>query len=160
MPQVPRVPKYPSAWVPECPSGLRDLECLSAWVLKCPSALNVWMSKCPSSAQGAQISWVPWMLWVPKCLSTLRVPECLKCSSAWVSSVLKCPWSALLVSNLPLHALRVKMVWNITGNGLVNSFTEFFKNFSKYKYFIVLFALFFLRIKKAVVQKCSAKRCS
>ena len=82
-----------------------------------------------------------------------QVPKYLECLSAWVSCncpsvsnarVSKCLWSTLGVPNFVLSALWVKSFRNITGNGLVNSLTEFFENFSGYIFYIKLIAFFFL----------------
>ena len=46
-----------------------------------------------------------------------------------------------------LSALRVKIVSNITGNGLLHGFIEFFENVSEYMFCITLFVDRFLRNK-------------
>ena len=120
--------------VPKC------LACLSTWVPKWPSRSRV------PICLSAQMSWV---LWVP------RVPE-----SPSVSWVLKCPWSAIWVSSFPLSVLRVKKVCNITGNRLVNCFTEFFKNFSEYIFYIAFVVLFFLGNKICKFYQALLVRCN
>ena len=67
MSQVPQVPKCQSAWMPECWSVQVPFGCMSL--------SSAWIFKC-------QVIWV------------LEYP-CLKCSSARVSWVPKCPWSVL-----------------------------------------------------------------
>ena len=96
------------------------------------------------------------MTWVSECPSALRVPECLKCSSTQVPMCLKClsvqvPWgrkcpcSVLRVPKCPLTALRVEKTCDITENGLFISFIEFYKNFSKYLFYITPIVFYFLR---------------
>ena len=112
-------------------------ECPSAQVPEYPSAQVPWVPfECPSASTPR----------VPDCLecpSVLRVP--LECPLSWVplerpSSTqvpFECPSSILWVSKCSLNAFRVKN----TGNGLLNSFIEFFKNF------LTLIVLCFLGIK-------------
>ena len=96
------------------------------------------------------------MTWVSECPSALRVPECLKCSSTQVLMCLKClsvqvPWgrkcpcSVLRVPKCPLTALRVEKTCDITENGLFISVIEFYKNFSKYMFYITPIVFYFLR---------------
>ena len=61
VPQVPRVPKWSSSWV-----------------LECPSAQVSWVPVCPWCALGMPLGWPIFSLWVPQCPSALRMPlECL-----------------------------------------------------------------------------------
>ena len=97
-----------------------------------------------------KVSQPSWVLWASDCLSALRMqmPKCSSALSARVLQVLECPsplstqmpfvfpLSALWVPfECPLSALRVKKVFNITGNWLFNGFIELFKNFSEYIFF-------------------------
>ena len=60
-----------------------------------------------------------------------RVLKCLSAKVPWVFESLnahgmpECSWSALWVPSFPLSALRVKKVWIITRNGLVDNFNFF-----------------------------------
>ena len=60
MSRVPRVPKCPSARVPECLSVQVLFECpsaSSARVHKCPSVLSAQIPKCPLSARVPKCPW-------------------------------------------------------------------------------------------------------
>ena len=81
---------------------------------------------------------------VSECLSTQVPLECL---------------STLQVPNFPLSALRVKKVCKITRNELVNSFIEFFKNFSKY-FYITLIVFSYLRNKMYKFYHILLARCN
>ena len=91
---------------------------------------------------------------VQKCFST-QVVKCLECLSVQVLWVRKCPcktlgvskclWSTLWVTKCPFSALQVKkIVCNITGNEILNSFIEFLKHFSEYVFYITLIVFCFL----------------
>ena len=61
--------------------------------------------------------------------------ECLECPSAL---------SGLGVPNFPLSDLQVEKVWNITRNGVVNSFVEFLKIFQNIYFYVTHIFLFLL----------------
>ena len=90
--------------VPQVPN------CPRAWVPEYPNVLQV-----PKSLS-AQVPKVPV---VPECLSSLRVLKC--------KMVLRVPFDFPLSPNFSLSSLPLKNVWNITRNGLANSFIEFLK---------------------------------
>ena len=80
--KVPRVPKCPSASVPECASALQLPNFSRGQMLKCPSASSAWVPECPNAHRNLfECHW-----------SDLRVP-------------LECPLSARWVSNFPLSAI-------------------------------------------------------
>ena len=114
-----QVPECPSAQVPEFPRMQMP------WVPKCLSALWV--------PERLECQSTPWAL---ECPSDLRMAEC---PSAQIP--FKYPWNAHWRPSFSLSALRAKKVWNITRNGLGNSFIEFLKTFqNKYFYEAQIFA--------------------
>ena len=73
------------------------------------------------------------------------VPKCFECSSALrVPKYTECPSTLGVTLECPLRALRVKKISNITGNGILNSFIEFFFKFSEYMFYITVIAFCFL----------------
>ena len=99
--------------------------------LECPTAQ---ISECLSSFR------------VPKCPSAPRVPESFKClerpSALGVPS--ECSSALWMPLECSLSALWVNKVCNITGNGVINSFIKFLKNFSDYIFYITLIVFSFL----------------
>ena len=96
--------------------------------------------ECPDYLESRSSARVPQVLECPNAL-TSRVPRCP--SSTQVS---KCPWSGIRVplesplnSQFPFKCSSSREVYNITRNGLVNSFIEFLKTFQntyfKYTFF-------------------------
>ena len=106
------------------------------------SIIVVW--QCPKYASA-----IATMCLLNKMPRVLQVPEFPSVSGARVLSVIwswvpKYLSSAFLVPKCSLSALRVKKVCSITGNGLLNSFIEFFKNFSEYLFYTTLIVFYFL----------------
>ena len=112
--RVPRVPKYPRCRMSECPSSVRVPKCQSAQVPKCLDPVDsqrhfnviirrrwrCWHQTTSLTLKRRRVS-------TGECPSALRVPECLKCSSAQVSWEPECPRSALwLLLECPLSTLR------------------------------------------------------
>ena len=90
LPQVPRVPKFPSAWVPKCPLSTQVPKCLSAQVpnyLECPIVQVLF--KCPSASSAP----------MPKCPNALSFQVPFKCPSIalWV------PFECLLIAEFPFE---------------------------------------------------------
>ena len=117
--------------VPECPSARRPI----TRVHNCQSVLSAQVPKCSLSAPGIQAL---------KCASALsaRVPG---------GPFLQCPksLSALRVTlEWPLSTLPARNVYNITENGFLNSFIEFFRNFSVYVFYIS-----FIAFPDAIIQR-------
>ena len=123
--QVLQVPECPSAQVPEFPRMQMP------WVPKYLSALWV--------PERLECQSTPWAL---ECPSDLRVAEC---PSAQIP--FKYPWNAHWRPSFSLSALRAKKVWNITRNGLGNSFIEFLKTFQNTYFYEALIVFSFLRNK-------------
>ena len=80
---------------------------------------------------------------MPKCPSNARLPQVLECPSGQVlfkcpsaKVPLRSPCNAQVPFECPLKALLVKNVSNITGNGVINRFIEFFINFLEYLFYI------------------------
>ena len=119
-------------WVPKCPSG------------GVPKCLECRVHKYPSSVGVAQF---------PKCRRTY-MGNCFECSSTQV------PFECLWMSNFPLSALWAKKVCNITKNGVVNSFIEFFKTFSEYIFYITLIVFSVLGNKMCKFYQVLLARCS